>query len=141
MLDATHDDHRNTLDLSTQVVQRIDGLGANEKNDQLIKAQLAEALVLRGDQLRALNRPDEAARDWLRAVTELGSGQKHEDASTATTHAAALSRLGRSSEAATIVARLEATGYRHPAFIAITANSSARAVGEIAEESVGGRKR
>jgi len=141
MLDAARGDHRSALDLSTQVVQRIDGLGANEKNDQLIKAQLAEALVLRGDQLRALNRSDEAARDWLRAVTELGSGQKHEDASTATTLAAALSRLGRSSEAATIVARLEATGYRHPAFIAITANSSARAVGEIAEEGVGGRKR
>jgi tetratricopeptide (TPR) repeat protein len=113
-------DRAGALDLSQRVVDRIDTLhSADKEADQLVRWQLAAALLASGDEYQAANRSVEAQRAWARAVTELAPQQDREGAFVQTILAAALLQLGRADEAAPIVARLDSIGYAHPDFIAI----------------------
>ena len=116
-LEAQAGDHMAAFALAQAVVQRIDGLQQSEKNDQLIRWQLATALLASGDALQAQDRFEQAQRAWERAAEVLAREQEREDASMQTVLATALLRLGRADEAAPIFARLHAMGYRHPAFV------------------------
>jgi tetratricopeptide (TPR) repeat protein len=118
-LKSTSGDHAAALGLSQRVVDRIDTLHADDKeSDQLVRWQLAAALLASGDEYESTSRSAEAQRSWQRAVTELAPQQDREDALVQTILAAALLRLGRADEAVPIVARLDGTGYAHPDFIA-----------------------
>jgi eukaryotic-like serine/threonine-protein kinase len=113
-------EHRRALDLSRQVVARIDGLpAADRSNDQVIRWQLGAALLAAGDEYAALDNVAEARGAWERAVTELAPQQDREEALTRTVLAAALVRLGRFDESAAVIAGLDASGYAHPHFVAI----------------------
>ncbi|HEY6893358.1 MAG TPA: hypothetical protein VI258_04270, partial [Rhodanobacteraceae bacterium] len=113
-------DHDGALERSREVVARIDALKpADREGDQPIRWQLGIALLATGDELRVMNRFDEARAAWERVVAVLGPQQEREDAAMQTVLAAALLRLGRAGEAAPIVAKWERAGYAHPDFIAI----------------------
>jgi len=115
-------DHAGALDLTQRVVDRIDTLhSADKEADQLVRWQLAAALLASGDEYAAANRPSDAQQAWERTVSELAPQQTREDALVQTILAAALLRLGRADEAMPIVARLDGMGYAHPDFIAIKA--------------------
>jgi tetratricopeptide (TPR) repeat protein len=115
-------DHAGALDLTQRVVDRIDTLhSADKEADQLVRWQLAAALLASGDEYAAANQPSDAQRAWERTVSELAPQQAREDALVQTILAAALLRLGRADEAMPIVARLDGMGYAHPDFIAIKA--------------------
>jgi len=109
-------DHQGALKQAQEVVRRIDGFEQSEKSDELIRWQLATALLLSGDEFLALDQRDEAQHAWQRAATVLAADQDREDALMQTVLATALLRLGRRDELSPILARLQGIGYRHPAF-------------------------
>ena len=120
LLKARSGDRQGALDLLQQVVQRIDGLRPRDREgDQLIRWQLAAALLAGGDVQRGMDHHADAHAAWERAVAVLAPEQDREDLTMQTILATALLRLGRHDEAAPIVARLDRIGYAHPAFIAV----------------------
>ncbi|HKE48587.1 MAG TPA: TIR domain-containing protein [Rhodanobacteraceae bacterium] len=124
---AESGDHLAALNLAQQVVQRIDALGAGEKEDQLVRTQLGLALGVCGAQQAALGQGAQALDCWQRVVTELLPDQAREDALTQTVLASALSRVGRNDDAAAVVANLDRIGFRHPAFLAVKAQLAGNA--------------
>ncbi|MGH8172161.1 MAG: TIR domain-containing protein [Rhodanobacteraceae bacterium] len=119
LLTARAGDHAAALKQAQQVVLRIKGLEQSEKIDQLIRWQLATALLVSGDELQALGRSEEARHEWQRATALLSENQEREDPLMQTILATALLRLGRRDEASPILARLNDIGYRHPAFVEV----------------------
>ena len=120
MLKVHSGNQQDALDLSQEVVQRIDGLSAHDKEgDQLIRWQLGAALLASGDALRATGQSEGARLAWERAVAVLSPQQDREDAAMQTVLASALLRLDRRDEAAPIVAKLDGIGYAHPTFLAL----------------------
>jgi len=130
-LNAHAGDHAGALRLAQGVARRIDGLEQSEKSDQLIRWQLAASLLASGDEYRAMDRADEAQRQWKRAAELLATDQEREDALVQTVLAAALLRLGRRDEASRILTRLQAMRYRHPAFAEVERLFASEAHGEI----------
>ena len=99
---------------------------AEEPQHRRYRSRLAAVDLGRGELYRAMGDTQRAADAWRRALDSVSSLS----AGTATvtdlhTRAMALARLGRADEAATVAAELDAMGWRHPDFVAlsVTVNS------------------
>ncbi len=117
-LDAHAGDHETALAITQRLVARLATLhpekyGNKDMQDLLIKTRLLE-----GDELQALGREGSRAA-WEAALAAAGRDSQYRALGTRTAIAGVCLRLEQRERAKSIVAQLDALGYRSPEFLSL----------------------